>query len=216
MPQTYMDDVGAVLPSAVTGPFQVFKSGDSGSFIKIDPASAKIEAAGTARPTRRIVVPVSRVFGAATNASIDTALDAKSLSATLDTGFYAIPFAVPADMDLTEESRAKLLIAPTVDGGDGTVIRFELTTTYGKDGDTSVVTSVVTHDFTAPSGWTVQDLKSVTIDTGGGNTYAVNTFESTDMVGLLIKRLGSASQDTFANALYLASALVFEYTAKVM
>ena len=65
-----------------------------------------------------------------------------------------------------------------------------------------------------PGSWSTQDLKLVTLDAGSGYTYAGSKFEGADFVGLLIRRLGTAAQDTFSQGLVMAAGLVFEYTAK--
>ena len=113
----------------------------------------------------------------------------------------------------SHEQRDRNQLTSSVPCG-GQVVRFELVTAYGKDGDTSMVTETVTYDWTTPSGWSTQDLKLVTLDAGGGFTYAGNKFEASDVIGVLVRRLGSAAQDTFSQSLIMASSFVFEYTAK--
>ncbi len=216
MPKTFTDDIAPVLPSALNGPFQVIKPGDSASYFKLDPASGKVEAAGTARPIRRLTVPLVRTSGVVSNSTIDSGMDARSVGASLDGGFYVAPFVVPPEMDLSVASSVKVVTAPAADGGGATVVRFELTTAYAKDGDTSVVTETLIDDWTTPTGWSTQDLKLVTLDGGSGATYAANKFEASDIIGLLLRRVGSASQDTFPNSLLIGTCVVFEYTAKTL
>ena len=116
--------------------------------------------------------------------------------------------------NVTEPVSVKILTSPESDGGGGTVVRLELVASFGKDGDTSVTNTTTIYDWTTPSGWTTEDLKLVTIDNGNGYTFAGDVFESSDMIGLRIRRLGSAAEDTFPNTLYIAVSMVFEYTAK--
>lgn len=214
MPKTFVDDIGPAFPSAISGPLQVMAAGDAGSFFKLDPATGSVEAAGSARPVRRIVLPASRSFGTAGTSIIDTGMDARSLSASLDTGFYAATFAVPQNMDRGEPSRVMVALAPQADGGGATVLRLQLVTTILKHGDTTAETNTITLDWAPPSDWSTQDLKVVTMDAGGGVTYAGDAFEAEDLVGLLFRRVGSAAEDTFPNLLLACPSLLFEYTAK--
>ena len=214
MPKTFTDDVAPVFPAAINGPLQVVVPGDLSSYFKIDPGAARIEAAGIARPMRRWTVPTARTTGVASFSTIDSALDGRSIGASSDAGLFSFPFAVPLDMDLTATCNLKVPVAPLADGGGGQVVRFELVTAYGKDGDTSMVTETVTYDWTTPAGWSTQDLKLVTLDAGSGSTYAGNKFEASDIIGVLVRRLGSAAQDTFSQSLIMATSFVFEYMAK--
>jgi hypothetical protein len=214
MPKTYTDDIGAALPAAVFGPFQVVDPNDATSFFKIDPAGARIQAAGAARSKRRLYVMNVRTSGVAALATIGTAIDARSIGPSLDGGFYTSLFRIPPEMDLSDVSNVIIPLAPAADGGSGTAVRFELTTTWLKDGDTSAANEVLTYDWPVPSGWTTEDLKLVTIDGGGGRTFAANKFEAGDVVGFLLRRISSATEDTYPNALLIGTALIFEYAIK--
>jgi hypothetical protein len=106
------------------------------------------------------------------------------------------------------------MLAPASNGGGGTVVRLELITAYGKDGDTSVASQTTISDWETPGGWTTEDLKLVNVNAGSGYTFAADTFESSDILGLRIRRLGSAAQDTFPYTLHIATGLLFDYTAR--
>ncbi len=214
MPKTFTDDVAPLLPSAVKGPFQVVDPADPTSYFKVDPALARVEAAGAARPRRRLTLGMTRGNGVSSLTTIDTAMDARSVALNSDGGFYTFPFQIPTDMDVGASSDIRVALSPGADGGGGTVVRLELVTAYGKDGDPSVVTETLTYDWTTPSGWSMQDLKLVRIDAGSGYTHAGGKFETGDYVGLLVRRVGSAAQDTFPQSLLIGASVVFEYTAK--
>src|SRR3990172_2613126 len=102
MPKTYTDDVAPVLPSSIAGPFQVVSAADINSWIKIDPASARIAAAGGAQPTRRIIVPSARVYASVTSSVIGQYIVAVSVSGTQLGGHYLTPILLPDDMDVTK------------------------------------------------------------------------------------------------------------------
>ena len=62
-------------------------------------------------------------------------------------------------------------------------------------------------------GWSTEDLKLLTIDAGSGYTFAGSVFEPTDFLGLRIRRLGNAAEDTFTQSLYIATSVIFEDAA---
>jgi len=214
MPKTYTSDAAAALPSAIQGSFTIVNPLDLNSYFKLDPQTARIEAAGSARPVRRVNLFVARTIGFVSTVQLGTSLDARSIGAANDGGFYTLPFPIPPDMDVTMPSIVAVFAAEAIDGGGSTVARLELVTTHAKDGDTSMANATVTYDWTTPVGWGADDLKRVTIDSGGGATYAANYFEAGDLVGLRIQRMGAAAQDTFPNSLILAAGAILEYTAK--
>lgn len=213
MPKTFTSDVGAALPSAIDGPFQIQVPGDGTSYFKIDPAGGKIEAAGVARPVRRLLVPFSRNTGVVGTSTFDTGMDARTVGATADGGFMLVPFVVPAEIDVSAASSVIVAVAPGGNGGDA-VVRFELSTTFAKDGDTTLTTEVLNFDWTTPSGWSTGDMKLVTLDGGSGATFAANKFEPGDVVGFLLRRLGAATEDTMPVTLLMAPGVVFEYVGK--
>lgn len=213
MPKTYTDDIGQVLPSALEGPFQVSDPADADNYLKIDPANARIEAAGSARPTRHLTVLHDSEYGAPLKTTLGTAIVARTLVATTDNGFYTKPFHLPHDIDVTQTSDVKIIIATASSLGSG-IVRLELITSYCKDGDTSVANQTVTYDWPTPGGWTPEHPKLVTIDNGSGYTYQPNTWESGDIIGLAIRRLGSAAQDTYIQNVIVPIGVLFAYTAK--
>lgn len=214
MPKSYTDDIAAALPSALTGPFLVVDPAESSSYLKLDPGAARLEAAGTARPWRSLLMPLARNYGVVGSVTIGDALDARRFVTHQTTGIYLAPCPIPQDMDLTEPASVKVLLAPYADGGGGEVVRLEVICTYGKDGDLSVANQTVTCDWTTPAGWTTEDLKLVTIDGGSGHTFAGGTFEGADWLGLRVCRAGDAVQDALSVDLLLAASVSFEYRAR--
>lgn len=213
-PETFTDDIAPALPSSLTGPLQVVDATDASSWIKIDPAQANITAASGARPIRRIAAPFTRVYATASATTIGLATTAYNVIAITNGGFYAAPFPLPDDMDTTEPSSVYTLVAPlTSSTQTGLVVRYVLTFTYGKAGETPTDDSV-TYDWTTPDNWTADEPRSVLIDNGNGRTFDAGLFEPGDELGLRIARIGSATEDTFDKSVKFAERLVFEYTAK--
>jgi len=213
MPITFTDDIAPLLASALEGPFKVVHPTDAASYLQIDPANAKIAAAGAARPTRRSLLPLSRKVGTATPTNLGTAIEAMDLGPSTDGGMYLASFMVPPEMDVGATSKVCIVLTPVTNGG-GNVVRIELATTYGKHGDTSLTNEQLLYDWTTPSNWTTEDVQVVAIDNGNGVTFAANKFEAGDVVGLRIQRLGSAAADTYPNNVLVAATAIFEYTAK--
>lgn len=54
----------------------------------------------------------------------------------------------------------------------------------------------------------------VTIDGGGGSTFAGDTFQHGQFVGFRIARNGPEAQDTFDKSIHIAGYAMFEYTAE--
>ena len=213
MPQTYTDDVAAILPSALTGPFQVVDPADANSYLRVDPQAARLTATGTARPWRTLVLPFGRADGVTAAGTIGTALDARRCGADLVNGFFTAPVAMPYNLDPAEPARVRLLLAPLTPGGGDQIARLEVVCTFGKDGDLSVVDETVVHDWTTPSGWSTEDVKLVLLDNGSGYTLAGGTLENADWLGLRVRRLGTAVEDTLSVDLAVAAAVLFEYRA---
>src|SRR3989304_574739 len=135
MPKTYTDDIAAVLPSSIAGPFQVVSAADINNWIKIDPANARISAAGGAQPIRRIILPSARTYATVSNSAIGQYLVARALSATSLGGHYLTPILIPDDMDVTKPCKLKILISPVANATtNGQVIRFSLAETHVADG----------------------------------------------------------------------------------
>jgi hypothetical protein len=214
MPKTYTDDVAPVLPSSIAGPFQVVSASDINSWIKIDPANARILAASGAQPIRRIIIPTARTFGSVSNSAIGQYIVALSIQPTLLGGNYLTPILVPDDMDVTKPCKFKVLISPAANATtNGQVIRFSLAETHVADGGTRTETTL-DYDWSVPDNWATTNNNLVTIDSGGGSTYAGNTFQHGQLLGIRIVRNGPASQDTFDKSVNIAENALFEYTAE--
>ncbi len=214
MPKTYTDDIAPVLPSSITGPFQVVSAADINSWIKIDPANARILAAGGAQPIRRIIIPSARTYATVSNTAIGQYLVALSVSATSLGGHFLTPMLVPDDMDVTKPCKLKILISPVTNATtNGQVIRFSLAETHVADGGTRTETSL-DYDWNVPDNWATTNNNLVTIDTGGGSTFAGNTFQHGQYIGFRLVRNGPAAQDTFDKGVNIAENALFEYTAE--
>jgi hypothetical protein len=215
MPKTFTDDIAPVLPSALDGPFLIADPNDHDSYLKIDPATARIEAASDARPVRAVTLSGDRKCGSATFAMIGTALEAREIETGDDGGYFTPPFSLPPEMDVSAASSVKVLLAPADDSsGSGLVVRIELLASFGKHGDTAVTERTVTYDWTVPDNWSTEELCLVTVDDGEGYTFSPDLFEQGDLVGLRIQLARSATEDTFTEDVYLADSVVFQYVAK--
>ena len=213
MPKTYTDDVAPVLPSSIAGPFQVVSASDINSWIKIDPANAKISAAGGAQPIRRIVLPSDRTYASVTNSTIGQTIVAVSVLGTQIGGHYLTPILVPDDMDVTKPCKVKLLISPVSNATtNGQVIRFSLTETHVADGGTRTETSF-NYDWSVPDNWATTNNNVITLDSGGGSTFAGSTFQHGQHLALRVARVGTATEDTFDKSVNIGEYAVFEYTA---
>ncbi len=213
MPKTFTNDVAATLPSALLGPLQVIDPSDESSWIKIDPASAQILAAGDAKPTRLVTTIYLRGYGSNTASYISNTIASRTLGGSSLGGVYYAPFKIPANMDVTKPSNVKILVSPAADATtNGQVVRFTLDQSHVSEGE-SPSTSTDDYDWSVPDDWTTSDVVLVTIDTGSGYTFAGNTFQAGDHVGLRIVRSGFASEDTFDKSIKLSEHLLFEYTA---
>jgi hypothetical protein len=214
MPKTYTDDIAPVLPSSIAGPFQVVSASDINSWIKIDPVNARIMAAGGAQPIRRIILPSARTYSSASSSAIGQYLVALSVTATQLGGFSLTPILIPDDMDVTKPCKFKILISPAANATtNGQVIRFSLAETHVADGGTRTETSL-DYDWNVPDNWATTNNNLVTIDSGGGSTFAGNTFQHGQTIGFRIARNGPAAQDTFDKGVNIAEYALFEYTAE--
>ncbi len=213
MPKTYTTDIAAAFPSSLNGPLTIAATGDPNSWIKVDPATAKIAAAGIARPIRTLVIPFVKVYSSTTATQIGQAIACHFVTNLTSGGFYAAPIPIPPDMDVTKSCSVKVLVSTLADSAtSGAIVRFVLGHTVARPG-TSVTDGSVTYDWTAPTNWVTTDPRMVTIDDGSGATFAANAFAAGDHLGLRIARIGSATEDTFDRSVNMADALVLEYTA---
>lgn len=215
MPKTFTDDIAPALPSSIEGPFQVVDASDASSWIKVEPASARISIAGDARPTRSVATGYDRIYLTAATQYIGTTITARYVNSDSNGGFYVSPIRIPDDMDLGEPSNIKVLIGPLYNATvNGQVVRFGFAhTRVTLQGVAS--NGSITYDWDVPDDWTTSDYKIVTIDNGNGRTFEADTFAIGDVVGFRISRLGTAAEDTFNKAVKFAQYLQFEYTAKV-
>ena len=139
---------------------------------------------------------------------------ALSVQQTLLGGNYLTPILVPDDMDVTKPCKFKVLISPAANATtNGQVIRFSLAETHVADGGTRTETTV-DFDWNVPDNWATTNNNVVTIDSGGGSTFAWNTFQHGQTIGFRIARNGPAAQDTFDKAVNIAENALFEYTAE--
>ena len=213
MPKTFTNDVASTLPSAIQGPLQVIDPSDESSWIKIDPAGARILAAGDAKPTRVVTTTYTRGYGSNSASYISNTITCRNVGANSLGGAYYAPFRLPLDMDVSKTSNVKILVSPGADATtNGQVVRFTVNQSHVTEGG-GPGTSTDTFDWSVPDDWTTSDVSLVTIDTGSGCTFAGNAFETGDHVGLRIVRSGLAAEDTFDKSLKIAEHLLFEYTS---
>jgi hypothetical protein len=213
MPKTYTDDVAPVLPSSIAGPFQVVNASDINSWIKIDPANARLSAAGGAQPVRRIIVPSARTYAAVTTSTIGQYIVAVAVSPTQLGGHYLTPILVPDNMDVTKPCKVRILISPVNNATmDGYVIRFLLAEAHVADGETRTETGF-NHDWNVPDDWATYDNNVITLDNGSGSSFAGDTFQHGQHLALRVARVGTAAEDTFDKGVNIGEYAVFEYTA---
>ena len=215
MPKTYTDDIAPALPSAISGPFQISDASDADSYLKIDPASAKISAAGNARPQRRLFTGLVKLIGTSVAGTLGSGMSCRQVAPGNDAGFFAGPVGVPGDMDLSEPSSIFVVIAAAVSSSlPGAVVRLEIVTGYTKDGQFTPHSTTVTYDHPVPDYWQAGAAETPRVDDGNGRTFGPDLFEAGDVLGVRARLIRSAAADTFDQAVKLASGVIFEYTAK--
>lgn len=213
MPRTFTDDIAAALPSSIDGPFLVVDPADSTNSIKLDPADGRITAGGSARPLRSMALPFVRTFLTTTSGSIGV-MTTRSVASGANGGLYVGQFRIPPDMDVTEPSNVRFLMA-TGAAGPASVqtIRILLVDTYVR-GTGSSTSTTLGYNWSTPVSWALDDNRVVLFDAGSGRTYDGNRFAVGDFVGLRISRNGAHPNDTYSKSIHLSESLIFEYTAK--
>lgn len=215
MPRTHTDDVGPAIPSAIEGPFEVADAADHGSYLKINPALAQITATGDARPLRRLHFGYARNTGLSNAAVLAEGMACRQVNPGYDAGFYTNSIGIPDEMDPAAPSSIFVLIAAVASSMLSNVaVRLEVTAAYAKNGQSSPHITTVTCDYTVPDSWQTDAVEVVRVDDGNGRTFAPNLFEAGDVVGLRVRLARSAAEDTFNQAVKLATGVIFEYTAK--
>lgn len=213
MPKTFTDDVASILPSAIQGPLQVIDPTDESSWIKIDPAGARILAAGNAKPTRSLTSAYTRGYGSASASYISNTITCRTVGANNLGGAYFAPFRIPLDMDVSKTSNVRVLVAPGANATtNGQAVRFTMDQSRVPEGG-SPSASTDHYDWSVPDDWATSDANLVTIDTGSGYTFAGSTFQAGDHVGLRIIRNGLATEDTFDKTLKISEHVLLEYIA---
>ncbi len=214
MPKTHTNDVAPALPSSIEGPFQVADAADHDSHLTIDPAMAKISAAGGARPLRRRFLGLVKNTGTSSSATLGTGMACRQVTPGNDGGFFAAPMGIPSDMDLSAPSSVFVLIAASGDSSLADVaVRIEVVAGYAQDGQASAHATTVTCDHPVPDSWQSGAAEVVRVDDGNGRTFAANVFEAGDVLGLRVQLARSAAADTFDQGVKLATGVIFEYTA---
>lgn len=215
MPKTFTDDIGAALPSAIDGPFQVTDPSDAASWIRIDPALARVEAAGDARPTRAVSAVFDRTYLSVGLASIGSHLPARSVAAGVKGGYYTVPIRVPDDIDPAAPASIVILVSPAADSAaNGQILRFGLDYTRVEASDGSRSEGATAMDWPVPDDWTTSDSGLVVIDNGNGWSFDANTFAPADWLGVRVFRDGAHANDDFNQGLVIADTLALVYRAK--
>ncbi len=215
MPKTFTNDIAPVLPAAVDGPFLVADPNDANAYFKVDPANGELAVAGDARPLRRRHLSLSKTTGTSVSGTIGTGMVCRQIAAGNNGGFFTSTMAIPDDMDVSEPSSVLVLVAAAVSSTLSSVaIRLEVVAGYAKDAQASPHSTTVTHDLAVPDYWQANATEVALVDDGSGRTFAPNTFETGDFLGLRMQLVRSAAADTFDKDAKLATGVVFEYTAK--
>lgn len=213
MPKTFTDDIAAAFPSSIDGPFLVVDPADSANSIKLDPASGQITAGGSARPERSIALSLVRTYSTTGNGAIG-GLATRSIATGTNGGYYAGPFRIPQDMDVTEPSNIWFLTATGAVGPASVqTVRFLLVDTYIR-GTGSSTSTTLDYDWSTPSSWGFDDNRIVLFDAGSGRTYDANRFAVGDFLGMRVSRNGTHPNDTYSKTIHLSESIIFEYTAK--
>jgi hypothetical protein len=211
MPKTFTNDVAPALPSAIQGPFQVTDPSDDSSWIKVDPANARIVASGGAKPVRILTVDFARAYGSGSSSFISTTIASRTVGASSIGGAHYTPFQIPFDMDVSQACTVKILASPATDATtNGQAIHFTLDQNHVNEGG-GPGTSSDSVIWSVPDDWTTSDVGLVTIDTGNGYTFAGGTFQPGDHLGLRVIRNALAAEDTFDKGVKISEHLLFEY-----
>ena len=215
MPKTHTDDVGLALPSAIEGPFEIADAVDHDSYLRIDPALARITAAGGARPSRRLDLGYARNSGVSSAAVLGEGMACRQVNPGNDAGFYTNSVGIPGEMDPAEPCSILVLIAAAANSMlSNLVVRVEVAAAYAKDGQSTPHTTTVVYDCEVPDSWHEDAVEIVRIDDGNGWTFAPNLFEAGDLIGLRVRLVRSAVEDNFDQAVKLGTGAIFEYTGK--
>lgn len=214
MPKTFTSDIGEAFPSAIDGPLQIADPQDPGAFIKIDPATAAITAAGTARPMRRLHLPMVRTTGAASHVTVGTGMVGRLILPGNTGGFFTGPIWIPPDFELTQPCSVYVLIAAAGTSSLSNVaVRVELLATYTKDGQAAAHDTTVATDVAVPDNWANGAVELAMLDDGNGRTFPGNTFEAGDVLAGLVRLNRGAASDTFDKNVVLVAGAMLEYTA---
>lgn len=158
-----------------------------------------------------IAAPFERTFGTTTAQFIGSAIPARSIAANADGGFFSAPFRLPPTTRYNRPISVITTLAPLTNSTvDGQVVVLSLDCTIART-TPQIIEINVTQLWTVPNAWLTTEPIVLTIDAGSGFTFPKNTFRQTDTIALRIIRLGSAAQDTFAQGLKIASALLAEF-----
>ena len=112
MPKTYTDDIAAALPSSLDGPFTVVDPNDAAAYFNIDPAQARVEAAGGARPIRRVNLGFYKTVGTTLAGTIGTGMGSRIVGVGNNGGYLCNAIGVPIDMDLSAPANVKVMLSP--------------------------------------------------------------------------------------------------------
>lgn len=162
-------------------------------------------------PSSFLTVPPSRTTGVAAFAVIGTNLDARSVAANTDAGWFAVPFTLPPNADPSYPSYVRARFSR----GPGTVplnsdILLRLRTTYLNLSDT-VVDLSLSNLVNVQGTWDPATPREHTFDDGSGATFPGHTFHADSLIGFEFTRRGSDPLDTFTLSLLLAAQLQFIY-----
>ena len=213
MPSTATNDLAPILPTALTGPFLVASAADAADYLQLDPAQARVAAVGAARPPRQLILPATSDVGAATASPLGSSLDARLVGANSDGGFHLAPFTLPADADLGEPCTVTLWVAPQTTLSKSKTVRLELAWSHAPLQAETHSDYTLIYDWVTPASWNPGTLLAVPLDAGAGSTFAAETFAAGELLGLRVRRIGSAEADTLDTGLRFLTAVAFDYRA---
>jgi hypothetical protein len=162
-------------------------------------------------PQTTISIPFNRVVGISAPALTGTAMAMHTWNDLVTSGYITSPFSIPLDCDVSRPINVLVPQRPVVGGvGGAFTVELQLEATRVSPGLVGANVPVL-FNWPTPPLWANSDLQQVLMDDGTGVSFPGGTFLPTDLVGLLIRRIGAGPNDTYPGVILVADCLLFAY-----
>lgn len=152
-------------------------------------------------------IPMTRLTGSGFAALAGSAINSAECPADVNTQAICGPLWLPPQFDRSAPCRLRFLIARGIGLADnGKQVEFTATARGRRNGGTTALIQRF-FSYNPEDDWSANDPREIEVFNGGAECFPASTFENEDLVGIVIERSGSSSEDTYARSIIIHGAV---------